>query len=111
MLIELMLLNGWYLLYPNFKRSASFSTNYFEMGIHSQPEDVKELKYPDNLRKKDWRFTVPLIHSIPEEVYSFVNNSTSVIPYVDLYHAKVAGRDSLYGSDELKKEISTIIAS
>lgn len=82
-LIELMLINGWYMLYPNNPNCASFSTNYFEKGVHTQPEDSAEL-YPDSINAGDRRFTVPLMHNLPKGLPRDL--SISGTPFIDLYH-------------------------
>lgn len=90
MLIELMILNDWYLIYPNFKDAASLATNFFEIGIHSQP-DSENLYYPDSLRRNgDYRFTVPLLQKLPDMALS-----NHVITWINLYHEKVDDRNSL----------------
>jgi hypothetical protein len=59
-LVEFMYAKGLVLIYPNFYNQTSFSTNYYEEGIHSVPEGM-EPKVPDYLRENsDDRFQVPL---------------------------------------------------
>lgn len=96
-LIELMLFRGWYLLYPSFHSQASFSTNYFEKGIHSVAEG-KPAPVPNEIRKfGDRRFTVPLIQdfgfraSLPIPSVGVIKR----IPYVNLYHRRVLSRREL----------------
>lgn len=101
MLVELMVLDGTFLLYPSFNNSASFSTNFFELGMHNQPEGIETLYYPDRLRTRDRRFTVPLMHRIPENLKSGVHGNFSSldwdrIPWVNLHHRLVLGRADLY---------------
>lgn len=105
MLVELMVLDGTYLLYPSFNNSASFSTNFFELGMHNQPEGSQTLYYPDRIRTRDRRFTVPLMHRMPENLKSgvrgdFSNLEWDRIPWVNLHHRLVSGRSSLY-TDEI----------
>lgn len=96
-LIELMLFEGWYLLYPSFPNQISFSTNYFERGIHSVPEGRKP-EIPDELKRGDRRFTVPLWSdfgfrpSLPIPCLGLVKN----IPYVNLYHRRALNRQELF---------------
>lgn len=96
-LIELMLFRGWYLLYPSFHGQASFSTNYFEKGIHSVAEG-KAAPVPNEIRKfGDRRFTVPLIQdfsfraSLPIPSVGIIKR----IPFVTLYHRRVMSRQAL----------------
>lgn len=89
-----MLAKGWYMLYPSFKDSSSFSTNYFEMGIHSQP-DQENINYPDKIRRRgDRRFTVPLLEHMPEITIMHP------IPFVDLQHQLVETEKDLYKYSE-----------
>lgn len=112
MLIELMLLHGWYLLYPNFDHCASFSTNYFEWGIHSQPDDAVELKYPDSLKKRDWRFTVPLLHTLPIMTASNLDpDGLESVPCVDLYHQRVPGTASFFAPEDVRAAIASVFTS
>lgn len=97
-LIELMLFRGWYLMYPSFPAQVSFSTNYFERGIHSVAEGLPA-PVPNEIRKQgDRRFTVPLMTdfsfraSLPIPSIGFISN----IPYVNLYHQKVPHRNALF---------------
>jgi len=91
MLIELMILKDWYLIYPNFKDAASLATNFFEIGVHSQP-DGENLYYPDSLRRNgDYRFTVPLLQNLPDMTLPIRE-----ITWINLYHEKVDNRNSLF---------------
>lgn len=97
-----MLIKGWYLLYPNNDKGASYSTNYFEMGIHSQIEG-ELLHYPDELKEHDRWFTVPLAQSPPCNLTALVKNSN--IPVVNVYHQLVAGTKNLGMSREDRERI------
>ena len=108
MLIELMQVHGWYMLYPSLPGGRSFSTNFFEMGIHSQPEG-EAIEYPDKLRiNGDHRFTVPLVQQWPTQL-----NYSQAIPFVNLQHKLVASENDLYAEkatlDMLKREYGTCI--
>lgn len=97
-LIELMLMKGWYLVYPNFPSSASFSTNYFELGVHSVPEG-KEPVFSNQIRLKgDRRFTVPLIKdaSWRKRLEPISSRMISQIPWVNLQHRRVNSRQDLF---------------
>ena len=71
-----------FLLYPNFPNEESFSTNYYEEGVHSW-NDGDEIVIRNILREShDWRFTVPLVDDdecffelpllfLPEKVNAF----------------------------------------
>lgn len=90
-MIELMLIKGWYMLYPNNPNSASYSTNYFEQGVHSQPEDSPHF-YPDTIKGRDRRFTVPLMPNLPQNLpqnLSFIDT-----PFINLFH-QVSTEESL----------------
>lgn len=73
-LIEYMYAKSLVLVYPNFERQASFSTNYYEEGVHSVPEGM-EVRIPDYLREdQDDRFNVPLLSKRDaQHVYSFLD--------------------------------------
>lgn len=112
MLVELMVTHGWYLLYTNLGRGASFSTNFFEVGIHSQ-QWGKPFFYPDRLKNRDWRFTVPLRHTLPADMNSGIyrNFTRSVLddmPWVDLYHKQVSGRSALVAGENVRQNILSI---
>lgn len=81
-MIELMLIKGWYMLYPNNPNSASYSTNYFEQGVHSQP-DYPQF-YPDTIKERDQRFTVPLMQYLSPNLSQ--NLTLREMPFVDLFH-------------------------
>lgn len=114
MLVELMVLDGTFLLYPSFNNSASFSTNFFELGMHNQPEGSETLYYPDRLRTRDRRFTVPLMHRIPENLKSGVHGNFSSldwdrIPWVNLHHRLVTGRADLYTDQVTASSIRELV--
>jgi hypothetical protein len=83
---------GLVLLYPSFWNESSFSTNYYEAGVHSVAEG-HVINVPDYLREDlDLRFTVPLLHRedservwkmLPLTPEGLVNLH---IPVVDLQH-------------------------
>ncbi|PJF16926.1 hypothetical protein PSACC_03264 [Paramicrosporidium saccamoebae] len=96
-LIELMLFRGWYLMYPSFLGQTSFSTNYFERGIHSVAEGQKA-PVPNEIRKHgDRRFTVPLYQDFSFRASLPTPSAGSIrqIPYVSLYHKRVMSRREL----------------
>lgn len=81
-----MLISGWYLLYPNNPDGSSYSTNYFEYGVHSQP-DMEQLVYPDRVKRYDKFFTVPLANNIARNIVD-VDDFDS-IPKISLFHVLV----------------------
>ena len=61
-LVEHMILNGLYLVYPAFPAQASFTTNHYEVGVHHYHATDAHQPIPDALRgEPDARFCVPLI--------------------------------------------------
>lgn len=96
-LIELMLEQSWYLLYPNSGHDhASFSTNYFEKGVHSVPEGMVP-DYTDSLKLFDRRFTVPLIANatVADRVLSGCASGLGAVKVVALYHKRVKSVEGL----------------
>lgn len=83
-LIEWMYAKGQYLLYPNFKDQISFSTNYYEEGVHSVPEG-NQVVVPDRLRViPDARFQVPLVQEMQD--FKDFPNSTREIQLISIYN-------------------------
>lgn len=114
MLLEMMILDGAYLLYPSFNNSASFSTNFFELGMHNQPEGSETLYYPDRIKTRDRRFTVPLMHRIPKHLIGGVHGNFSGlewdrIPWVNLHHRLVNGRSALYADEVTASRIRQVV--
>jgi hypothetical protein len=89
-LVELMLEHSLFLLYPFVDNShTSYSTNYFEKGVHSGPLNHDQV-YNDTLKKFDHRFTVPLItnSSLNIEVISECRSLTNPVIF-NLYHQPI----------------------
>lgn len=61
--IDYIYYNKLFVLYPNFPNQESFSTNYYEEGVHSFQEghEIKVMNYLRDIL--DTRFTVPLIQT------------------------------------------------
>lgn len=84
---EIMHTNGWYLLYPNFRDQASFSTNHIEPGEHITTISRKEAK----LRAQ--RYMVPLLNvsdydSVTRIIRKLAEGSGAFfrkLPLVDLF--------------------------
>ncbi|KAJ3248686.1 hypothetical protein HDU78_010917 [Chytriomyces hyalinus] len=102
-LIEYMYLKSLLMVYPSFANEASFSTNHYEVGVHSVPEGAA-VHVPDQLRPDiDARFTVPLIQRNEvtavwkqlNEYLVLVESSNQNITVVSLGHQVVAGTTEL----------------
>lgn len=94
-MIEFMYIFGLTMVYPNFWNQTSFSTNYYESGVHSVPEGmIIEIK--DTLRDPlDYRFSVPLFKLQHREfVWNFIEEHFKSLQIVDIYH-KLATRQEL----------------
>lgn len=86
-MLELMLLKGWYLFYPNFEDQASLSTNMLEPGEHIVKNDRKHTKemYTVPLLKRPPRApasrnAAPLLDSYDNPVAPFTNKAPAVDP-------------------------------
>ncbi|KAJ3236036.1 hypothetical protein HDU81_011233 [Chytriomyces hyalinus] len=102
-LIEYMYLKSLLMVYPSFANEASFSTNHYEVGVHSVPEGAA-VRVPDQLRTDiDARFTVPLIGRSEataiwtqlNDCLALVESSVQNIPVFSLWHQVVAGTTQL----------------
>lgn len=112
-----MLARGWYLLYPHFAHHASFSTNYFERGIHSVAEGQEPSISNDLRGRPDYRFTVPLLqsneyrHLLPQITAGLVAN----VPWVNLFHKRVENRAKLFMNPKMflhedQNQLGTLLA-
>lgn len=104
--IEWMLLKGGYMLYPLHSHYHSYSTNHFEVGIHSVAEPTNEPFVPNKLRGyADKRFTIPLIMAErPIELPRIDRELLDKIGWINLRHKKVNNRDDLYENSFLTRE-------
>ena len=85
-----MYAKGLFLLYPNFNNQVSFSTNYYEEGIHSVPAGSKVV-VPDRLRViPDERFQVPLFdvkdYNQIMDVFNNFPKSKDNVPLISIYN-------------------------
>lgn len=104
-MLELMALKGWYLLYPNIgPKRTSFSTNFFEVGVHNQPTGVSDFVYPDRIRRKDYRFTVPLLQRLPR-----FDVQADAVPWMSLYHKLRPSRAALFTDETTKEAVTKIL--
>ena len=96
-LFEYMWIRGTFLLYPNFDKQFSFSTNHVEPGEHIRADD------PELLRKRAM-FTVPLIQT--DEQYTSVSFEKPLSPMVafDIFGSPFFTTSALINSlDKLTK--------
>lgn len=77
-LVEFFVENDFFMLYPNHPNQASYSTNHFELGLHTEHGNGNEDGHSEVLRSDanwvDYRFTVPLLGDwkiIAETIYNF----------------------------------------
>lgn len=101
-----MYLRKHLVLYPNLHNQKSFSTNYYEEGVHSVPSGM-EIQIPDKLRVPeliDTRFTVPLLGYIDQPLFrkqfglGMDAEKLMRLPVVDVLHRAV-GAYGNFGRD------------
>lgn len=98
-LVELMFMNGWYLIYPNFLNQTSLTTHHREQGEHT--EAVAESPLLDTLSNVSIDFfTTPLL--LDDEVGRDQLNQISIkikpiekLPVISFYHNLVSDISSL----------------
>jgi hypothetical protein len=105
-LIEYMYAKGYFLLYPNYENQSSFSTNYYEQGVHSVPEGFKVI-VPDSLRQvPDPRFQVPLVNDV-----NLLQNfpiKQDQIPWISVHNRIVTVSDVLRQGEEWIQKVEKI---
>ena len=96
--IELTVLRGWYMLYPNYREQASFSTNHLENGEHiGKPNlagKIKNDQYVVPLIEDDALFTS--LGALPE---------MEKLPLFNLEHQLSTKEQALLYANELRQKL------
>jgi hypothetical protein len=97
-LIEFMYAKGYFLLYPNYENQVSYSTNYYEEGVHSVPEGFAVV-VPDTFRQvPDYRFQVPLVTDF--DLLQTFPTLQEEIPWISIHNRIVNESDAVMQGQE-----------